>query len=501
MIYLPEILQSQQATALPGDVIHGAQDAFNTNLQGFLNFNTQLGAINSNTSVGIIRLDQSSNFLLQRGQGLTAGQTNLAFAQVSATLDQFDTRVTDIGYVIQEDLNWEDKIIGSLGVRFDQSTLVPQQNEGYPFLKASLAVNLHNFGLFGENSTISQFKVRSAWGQTGGLPNFGTIFNSLNGVNVDGQLGVTAGTQNFDPALEPETASELEVGVDIGLFNNRIVFEGTYYDKRVNDIILPRRLAESTGVTSVFTNAADLSNEGFELGLTLNPVRTQNFDWTSRILYWQNRSELTNLTIPAFTTGGFGPGLGTYIQAEGQSPTLIVGNPNVGEEEAGTLGFTPFGDRQPDFTMTWFNTFKIAKAFEVGFLLHYQNGGNAINLSRFLWADGGSFPNYAGDDDGDGVVNGVDFDGVGAGRFVQPTDYLKLREASIYYTLPAELFANNLLERLRIGISANNLLLWTDYQSYDPEVSNFGTQAIAGSIEVTPFPSSRRLFFHLKADF
>ena len=58
-----------------------------------------------------------------------------------------------------------------------------------------------------------------------------------------------------------------------------------------------------------------------------------------------------------------------------------------------------------------------------------------------------------------------------------------------------------LIERAKVGVSANNILLWTNYGSYDPEVSNFGTQAVSSSIEVTPYPSSRRLFFHLKLDF
>ncbi|PHI19956.1 SusC/RagA family protein [Lewinellaceae bacterium SD302] len=515
LVHFPEILQHQQARALPGDVTHGRTVARNTNLQAFLNFNTNLGTINSNTSVGVVRLDQTSEFLLQRGEGLTAGQTNLAFAQVSSTLSQFDETQSDLGYVLQEDLNWDDKIAASFGIRLDKSTLNLQQNELYTFLKGSLALNLHNFDFLADGP-FSQFKLRSAYGQTGGLPRFGETFTSLNGVNIDGNLGVTAALQGVDPNLEPETANEFEIGADIGIVDNRIVFEGTYYQKNVNDLLLRRQLAESVGVTDVITNAADLQNEGFELGLTLNPVRGANFDWTSRILYWQNRSEITRLDIPAFTQGGFGPSLGTYILAEGLSPTTIVGNPNDPDLNSRSLGFTILGDRQPDYTMTWFNTFQIAKNFDLGFLLHYQNGGKNINLSALLWDDGGSTPNWAGDDDGDGDPNGLDrlLDWSGRpatpdrdaipGRtevYVQPTDYVKLREVSLYYTLPNGVIGGDLLKRLKIGVSANNLLLWTEYGSYDPEVSNFGTQAITSAIEVTPYPSARRIFFHLKADF
>lgn len=503
-VYFPEILQHQQASANPGDVMWGRQDNLNTNIQAFLNYNKEFATINANTTVGVVRLSQRSEFLLQRGRGLSGGQNNLAWAQVVNTQEQSFQEVTDLGFVIQEDLNWENKLIASVGVRFDKSTLNAQQNEYYAFPKASLAANIHNFDFFNA-SAISQLKLRGAYGETGGLPNFGVTFESLGSTLIGGQVGAVVGTRGVDPDLVPETASEIEFGLDLGLLENRIVLEATYYNKQVNDLILDRQPAESTGILAIATNAADLENRGFELGLTLNPVRGELFDWTSRILYWQNRSEITNLDVPAFTQGGFGPSLGTYLLAEGFSPTTIIGTPSDLDARPGSLGFTVYGDRQPDFTMTWFNSFQIMRNLEAGFLLHYQNGGNAINLSALLWDDGGSTPNWAGDDDGDGTPNGLDrllswaVDG-NTGVFVQPTGYLKLREVSLYYTLPEGIFGDA-VQRLRLGVSANNILLWTEYGSYDPEVSNFGTQAITGSIEVSPYPSARRLFFHVKADF
>jgi hypothetical protein len=57
------------------------------------------------------------------------------------------------------------------------------------------------------------------------------------------------------------------------------------------------------------------------------------------------------------------------------------------------------------------------------------------------------------------------------------------------------------VSNVKFGASGNNVALWSDYPSYDPEVSNFGIQAITSSIEVTPYPSARRLMFHLAVDF
>jgi len=500
LVYFPEVLQHQRASNNPGDLMRGRQDDLNTNIQAFLNYNTNLGKINSNTSVGAIRLDQRGEYTLNRGRGLSGGQDNLGWAQVVSTISQLSSTVTDIGYVVQEDLNWEDKIVISAGLRLDKSTLNYKQDDFYSFAKLSGAFNIHNFD-FWKIDAVSQLKLRAAFGQTGGLPTFGTTFESLTPQLIGGQLGGQVGTRGVDPNLVPETAQEIELGIDLGLWRDNLVLEATYYIKGVNDLILDQVPAESTGILAIATNAADLENKGLELALSLHPVRRQNFDWFTRLMYWDNRSEITRLDIPAFTQGGFGPSLGTYLLAKGYSPTTIVGTPAGLTTPAG--GFTVYGDRQPNFTMSWFNSFKIFKNLDLTLVTQYQDGGNAINLSALLWDDGGTSPNWDNDANGNEQPDGLDrllawaVDG-NTSVYIEETSYLKLREAGLYYTFPRDL---GFVNRLKLGVSANNVLLWTNYGGYDPEVSNFGTQAVTGNIDVTPYPSARRLFFHLKAEF
>lgn len=498
-VYFPEIMQHQRAQANPGDVMWGRQDILNTNLQAFLIFNSNLGSVNSNTSLGAVRLDQDQKFLLSRGRGLSAGQTNLAWAQVQSIQEQTNQRVTDVGLVGQQDFNWQDRIIASVGVRLDKSTLNRDQGKYYAFPKASLAANLTNFD-FWNVGLFDQFKLRAAYGETGGLPQFGRTFESLGSQLIGGAVGSQVGTRGVDPNLAPETASELELGVDLAFLNNRVTLEATYYNKQVNDLILDLVPAESTGILAIATNAADLQNKGVELALGINAVKTSNFEWNTRLMWWNNRSEITRLDIPTFTTGGFGPSLGTYLIAEGYSPTTIIGNP-AGTNLPG--GRTIYGDRQPDFQMSWYNQIKFLKNFDLSFLFHYQNGGSAINLSALLWDDGGTTPGWDDDKNGNEQPDGLDrllgWAGGNTGVYIERTDYVKLRELGLYYTFPKGVVP--MFERLRLGVSANNVLLWTNYGSYDPEVSNFGSQPITGNIEVTPYPTSRRFFFHLKVDF
>ena len=504
LVYFPEVLQHQRALANPGDAMWGRNDNLNTNWQAFLIFNTNVGKTNFNTQIGTVRLHQTVENLLTRGRGLSGGQTNLRWATVQSIQGQFDQTVTDVGLVAQEEINWDDKIIGTVGVRFDRSTLNRDQDEFYAFPKASVAANIANFDFWTVNN-VNQLKIRAAYGETGGLPNFGNTFESLTPQLIGGSLGGQVSTRGVDPNLEPETASELEFGLDAGFFGNLISLEATYYIKRVNDLILDQQPAESTGILDIATNAADLENRGLELALSASPIRTNTINWFSKVLYWRNRAEITSLSIPPFTTGGFGPALGTYLIAEGFSPTTIVGTP--GNAPDVPLGFTVHGDRLADFQMSFLNQITLVQNLELSFLFHWKQGGDNINLSAFLWDGGGTTPNWDGDDDGDGVPNGRDRArerANNAGVYVQDASYVKLREVGLYYTLPQTLtnqLFNGMVERVKLGFSGNNLFLWTDYESYDPEVSNFGTTPIASNVEVTPFPTSRRLFFHLNIDF
>jgi TonB-dependent starch-binding outer membrane protein SusC len=494
IIYFPESFQSQQASSTPGDVIHGKQDNFNLNMQAFLVYNVDVSDFNFNTQVGYTRLYEESNRLLNRGRGLAPGQTNLNQAQVQSVFSQVFQEVSEIGLVAQEEINWADKIIATLGVRFDKSTLNAQQNTFYPFPKASLAVNLTSFDFWNVDE-IELFKLRTAYGETGGKAQFGNTFEALGGVNIGGGLGSVISTRAIDPDLKPETASEIEFGADISAFQGRVGLEATYYIKNVRDLILDLTPASSTGITAIATNAAELENKGVELALTASPYRSSNLSWITRLMYWSNDSEITRLDIPSYDTGAFGLSLGQYLIREGESPTSIVGNPQDPD-------LTFYGDAQPDYQMSWYNEFSFLGNFDFSFLFQYQKGGDNINLTNFLLDGGGNTPDWSDDDNGNGVPNGLDRGPFNPSQFVEDASYIKLREVGLYYTLPGEVVSNFFnAQRIRFGVSGQNLLLFSDYSSYDPEVSNFGAQPVSQSVEVTPYPSARRVFFHINLDF
>jgi hypothetical protein len=152
--------------------------------------------------------------------------------------------------------------------------------------------------------------------------------------------------------------------------------------------------------------------------------------------------------------------------------------------------------------MSFNNELTFARNLRLTLFAHWKSGGDNINLSELLYDLGGTSPDYDEDDDGDGIINGLDRTGqlgVSARPFVQNASYFKLREVGLYYTVPDRLIGNSLggVRNLRLGVSANNILTITPYKSYDPEVHNFGDVPVASGVEVTPFPTQRSFHFHI----
>ena len=503
MVYLPEFLQFQKAQANPGDLLLGRQESFNTNIQAALVYTKTVGKLNLSSQGGMVRLDFQNSALFNRGRGLVPGQKNLRQANVQEINEHAVSSISEAGVFLQQEANFDDKIIGTLGIRWDKSTLNGDANKLYAFPRASLALNLANFD-FWNIGAITQLKPRIAYGATSGPVAFGSTFTSLGGTNIGGLLGSVVSSQIGNTGILPETASELEFGVDAGFFNNRLSIEATYYIKNTQNNIQNLNLAPSVGVNTTPSNEAELENKGIELGVSGTIIDAPKFRWFTRVLYWQNRVLLTRLGIPTYIAGAFGTGLGTFLYAQGYAPTTIVGTPAVPTNPG---GFTFWGNNQPDFNASFFNSFNILKNLELSVLVDWKQGGDNINLSAFLADGGGTTKGWFDDANGDGIPNGRQRDPApynSAGRWVMDASFVKIREVGLYYTFPKTTLAkifNGAFKGIKMGASANNLFLFTDYFGYDPETSTFGAQSIANNVDIAPYPTPRRIFFHLNFDF
>ena len=495
----PNSLQFERGgNHLNGVSIQGATKNLNTNVSTFLvlsHFFTN--GLSSRTQFGVTQQNFDQNTILGEASNLIGSQTNLDQAGTrNVTQDRLIQE--DKGFFAQEELNWKDRLIATIGVRGDKSSNNGDVDKLYYYPKASLAVNLHEFDLF-EGDALSQLKLRIAYGQSGNFAKFGSKFTSFESGIVGGNPGIEIDELQGNAEVAPERQKELEFGLDIGLMNNRVLFDATYYIKSVEDLLLEANVPTSSGFERKVTNAASLENKGIEIGVDFQAVRSSDFEWNTRLSWWMNDAEVTELLVPSYTTGGFADFLGQFRIKEGHSPTEIIGvGPDPDED-----GLVVFGDAEPDFQMSFFNTLRW-KSFDLAFLWHWKKGGEAVNLSGLLFDLGQTTHDY--DDftldptgqtsNGEYRVNNV---GVNSEPYIEDAGYIRLREIGLYYSLPKSLF--NDVVQLKVGFSGTNLLNFFDYNSYDPEVSNFGSDGLSTQVEVNPFPSAKRFDFHVIAEF
>ncbi|WP_299432859.1 SusC/RagA family TonB-linked outer membrane protein [uncultured Aquimarina sp.] len=498
-VYVPETHQAQVGNQ-EGFVAEGRNNFTQFNLLAFAVWDhTALdGNLNLTTQGGVSYLEQQANLVNSRGSNLFGGQTSVD-QSVNQVIDQTRSNQKDFGYFAQIEGNYKDQIIGTLGYRLDKSTLNGDVNKFYGFPKASLAINIANFD-FWQFEPINQLKFRTAYGETGSSAAFGSAFTSLNPSNIGGNGGLSVDTRG-DRDIEPETSAEFEVGMDIGILDSRISFEASYYNRKVSDLILSRNVPSSSGFTTETTNLADLVNEGLELAVRGDVYRSDNFYWNTGVQFYFNRSEVTRLDVPAFAQpgAGFGTGLGTFFIEEGQPVTQIVGNIDPDGDGPIEASLQQVGNVEPDFQMAFNNQFTLFKQIDVSFLLQWKQGGENLNLSRFLTDLGQTSPDLE-TPEGQARLGTA----ANAERFVEDAGYVRLREAAIYYRFPTNIVEGlfgETVEGVKLGISGRNLFTITDYSSYDPEVSVNGGAGLSSGIEVTPFPSSQQFYFHLNVNF
>jgi TonB-linked SusC/RagA family outer membrane protein len=502
VVFMPEDLQFQRQRANPGASRYTSTRSRNTNFQGLFIHNLNIKALSFTTSAGAVRLDVNNRVQWFQGEGLPAGTSNPVNGLVQLSFLN-NSRWYDEGFVLQEEINWDDKIILAGGIRQDRSSLNGDKKKFYSFPRGSVAINIANFD-FWKVQQVSTLKLRAAYGQTGNPAAFGSIFNSMVPAAIGGSTGFVTPTQLGNPKITPETATEFEYGLDLGLFNNRISFELTLYNKKVKDFIDVYNLSTGTGVNSLAAfNVGDFTNKGVEIGLGGTVINNKKIRWTSNLSWWKNETELTRFIVPekAVAATGFGA-FGTQRQRLGSSPTAWYGTPNVNGLP------TEYEDAQPKWQLSWSNNLVFLKNFEFAFLLHHSHKNFNSNLSQELTDEGGTSPDWSVlNKDGVpvGLARQLGQPGVTTRQFIQDATFTKLREVSLYYTIPRasinKIKIFNGVEQARIGVSAQNVFVWTNYYGYDPEGANFGNRPTIAPVDLLSFPAARRIYFHLNVNF
>lgn len=486
----PPILFFEVARGTGGHNVQSNSSDLNTNWSAFLvNTLTPNQSMTFTATAGLTHEYGSFDQLINVATNLIGGQSSESeSASVKATQTRYLFR--NDGIFLQEEIALKDYLNFTAGVRFDKSTNNGDYKKYNIYPKANASWNLTRMAGW-ESSILNDLKLRIAYGESSGFPSFNSRFTMLPVNNIGGLPGSLINLTMGDANIKSERQTELEGGVDVSFLHGRVSLEATFYNKMIKDLLMRARVPGSTGFATRWINGADLRNRGIELGLRVIPISTGTIHWSSNLNFWMNRSKVLKLNVPAFDQGnGFGTAYGTSYIEEGQSITQLKA---VDDHD----NLLTYGDMEPKFQLSFFNEVSFLKDFSLRFLLHWKKGNSNVNLTQNIFDAGKTSYDWDDKDEKGEPMGLVRQDH--PWMYVQDASYIRLREIGLYYRIRIQSVFKP-VRNLQIGISANNYFTWTPYKGYDPEVSNFGS-GFGSGIDVAPFPSSKRLQFHLLLDF
>jgi TonB-linked SusC/RagA family outer membrane protein len=443
-------------------------------------------------------------------------------------------------YGVYSDINLSYKNFLFLGItgRNDWSSTLPKGKNSFFYPSTNLSFVFSD--AFRMPDFVSYGKIRGGAAQVGNdaAPYLlesvfitGTVGDGFANSRVDfplnGVPGFTQGNAIGNPNIKPEITTSYEVGLELGLLKNRVHLEGTIYSNRSKDQIITVPIAASSGYTTQTLNAGLITNKGVEVLLRGTPVRNQNFTWEVTGTFTKNTNKVVEL-FPGTTQlalGGFNGG--TLVAQVGQPYGAFFGTNFLRSPEGNivvdqTTGYPItdpqakiHGNIQPDFLTSLNNSFSY-KGFSFSFLVDARKGGVFYSRTRSLQEFLGTDPRTLYNNREAFVVPGsvilrpdgkyeanttpvqnaenywTSFSANRAMEHLIDASFIKLREVSLSYRLPSNLFKKSFVKSITVGLSGRNLFLWTpDENTYsDPETSSFGTGNVQG-YEYGTIPSLR----------
>ena len=496
-VIAPATAYVEQFNALPGTLFASDAKMMNATLGASATHRLIRSAFTATTSAGFGQVRRNTDIIRNTGRGVFPGVTNIGSA-TQQFLEQTQSIVKSSSYFIQEEfLTLSERLLLTAAVNSERTSNNgdAQKYYAYPKFSASFRTPTLNF--------MDELKLRVAYGRAGNQPEFGK-FTFLTNLVLEGVTGYRASTVKGSPGIKPETASEIEGGFDLTMLQGRARLSATQFRKQIDNLLLSAAIAPSTGFSSQTINGGQIVTHGTEIELGITPIQRERFSWVSHTTYASNKGKVTRLPVPGFipTSGSFGTRFGNAFIQQGQLVTVLQAiNGCTALAANGTCAaanriLTFVGNSAPDYTMGFSNDLTFGPV-RFSSLFDWRKGGLGVNLTNNYF-DGGLLADTAV-----GEQRLRDF-AAGKAVYVENNGFVKLREITLGLDLPAGLtnrVFNGTAQRARIELSGRNLKTWTKYTGLDPEVSNFGNQALGRFQDVTPYPPSRTYFLTINTTF
>lgn len=439
-----------------------------------------------------------------------------------------------LSYLARVQYNFKNRYFLTGAIRRDGMSRFGEDNKFGYFPSVSAGWLLSDESFMAGATAVNNLKLRASFGVTGNnqIPNYGAISllaaaPYVNGANMVNGLKVST---LANPGLKWEKTNQFNVGVDLGLFNNRINLSAEYYNSVTRDMLLFVPVPDITGFSTQLTNIGKMRNRGVELNIATKNL-TGAFTWTTDFNISRNRNKVLQLgpgnapiqyvdNVVTVRTEVGQPVSNFYgyifdgvfknqaeVDAYPHHASTTPGDPKVrdvnGDGKITDADRTILGNNQPNFIAGITNTVGY-KGFELSFLFQGSFGGEIANNNvRYLgtWDNGrnffGSMYNYwrSESEPGDGKhfkpsVNYLGLQKQFSSYWVEDATFVRLRNVRISYGLPAKWAAKLKVAGARVYVNAENVHLWSKYTGYDPENTTYGTTSYSSSMETSGSYSS-----------
>ena len=417
--------------------------------------------------------------------------------------------------------NLLEKYLFTFTGRYDGSSRFGANNKWAFFPSGAIAWNLGREDFMDNLDVFSHFKIRASYGVTGNteigsyrsLAGFSPTLAVVGGNQVNAVRPTSVANEN----LSWESTQQTDVGIDFGLFGNRLNFAADYYYKLTEDLLYEVPLPQYSGYASTLQNIGSVENRGWEF--SFNSVNFDgDFSWTSDFNISFNRNNIKHLpggeilykTVPSHmlasdsqilregeVVGAFYGWIfdGLYQQGDdfsaepGKQPGDVKYRDINGRDENNNLTGSPdgiinsddrtiIGNPHPDFTFGFSNDFAY-KNFDLSLFFQGSQGNDMLNFTRMEldWMAGKSNASTAAldrwtptnTDTNVPRASGANKPEVST-RWVEDGSYIRLKNIALGYSFDEELLESVRIDSFRIFVSGQNLITWTDYTGYDPEV-------------------------------
>lgn len=417
------------------------------------------------------------------------------------------------------DYNYAGKYFAEVSLRADGSSRFGADKKWGYFPSAGLSWRIKEEAFLRNSSTISDLKIRASIGLTG----------NQNGIDNYAALGLWQGGYNYldNPGSIPvqlananlgwESTRQTNLGIDLGLFKDRVGLEFNVYSKYTEDLLLNDPLAPSTGFSSITKNTGEISNKGFELGINSTNIAAGHFRWQTNLNLGRNINKIEKLPTPidaSYSTIRMIEGYPLYsffvykqLYVDPQTGDAVYEDLN-GDNQITAADKQVVGSANPKLFGGINNSFSF-HGIDLSVFFNFSYGNKIYNNNRFFLESGGTRDDRRainknqlnrwqkpGDitDVPRLTTQGTNYTLSPTSRFIEDGSFLRLSTVNLGYTLPKQLSRKVNASSVRIYVTGTNLALWTKYSGPDPEINVTSNPLVQGyDLGTPPVPRTIQL--------